>query len=139
MSNYIADFTSEVHDNTIQSYFVDFTNEILRIDTCSENDENIIIEFSGLLVHRFEHVINSNIIFGLYQSTIQSFIEGEKENLRESLKYGFPSIKARNCDELKEELEDEKYKVFYFDSSLGLWGYVIAKDVKISVNTKSAL
>lgn len=136
MSNNIADYTSQVHDNIVQSYFVDFANGLLRMNTCRGNIENTIIEFTGLLAHKFENVLTSNIIFGLYQTTIRSFIEGKKENLSESLKYGFPSMKAQNCAELRKELEKEQYKIFYFDSSLGLYGYVIAKDIRIIIDTK---
>jgi len=136
MSNSVEDFTSQLHDNTIQSYFVDFTNGILKMDTYWENNEYATIEFTGLLAHKFENVLASNIIFTLYQTTTQTFIEKEKEYLSESLKYGFPSMRARNCDELSKELEKEQYKIFYFDSSLGLFGYVISKDINIIINTK---
>ncbi|MCB2300050.1 hypothetical protein [Clostridium tagluense] len=88
------------------------------------------------MAHKFENVLTSNIIFGLYQTTMQSFIEEEKENLLESLNYGFPSMEPRDCDELRKKLENEQYKIFNFDSSLGLYGYVIGKDIKIVINTK---
>lgn len=120
MNNYIADFSSQVHDNEIKSYFVDFDNDILKINTCWQDKENATIEFTGLLAHKFENVLNLNIIFGLYQMTIEWFIEAEKENLLESLKFGFPSMKAGNCDELMRELKNEEYKVFGLNSSLGL-------------------
>lgn len=136
MSNIIADFTSQVYDNRINSYYVDFANSIFKMDTYWEGKENTTIEFTGLLAHKFKNVITSNIIFGLYQTTIPSFIEKEKESLLESLKYDFPSTKARNCDELKKKLENEQYNIFYLDSSLGLCGYVIAKDITITTNTK---
>lgn len=116
----------------IQSYFVDFTNRTLKMDTCWEDKEDTTIEFTGLLAYKFENVLTSNIIFGLCQTSIQSFIEEEEENLLKSLKSCFPSSRARNCDELRKELEDERYKVFYLDSTLGLEGYVIAKDIRIN-------
>lgn len=131
MSNCIKDFSSKVHDNIIQSYIVDLNNGILKMGTCWEDKENTKIEFIGLLAHKFENVIDSNIIFGIYQTTIQSFIDNEKENLTKALKYGYPTLEAGNCDELKEVLENDQYKVFRIDSTLGLCGYVIAKDIKI--------
>lgn len=39
-------------------------------------------------------------------------------------------MKAGNCEELGKELKDEQYRIYCFDSSLGLSGYVIAKDIK---------
>ncbi|WP_186430399.1 hypothetical protein [Clostridium sp. BSD9I1] len=136
MNNYIADFSSQVHDNEIKSYFIDFDNDILKMNTCWQDKENTTIEFTGLLAHKFENVVNLNIIFGLYQMAIEWFIEAENENLLEALKFGFPSMKAGNCDELMRELKNEKYKVFGLNSSLGLCGYVIAKDIKITINAK---
>lgn len=136
MSNCIKDYASKVHDNKIQSYTVDLNNEILKMVTCWEDKENTIIEFTGLLAHKFEDVITSNIIFGIYQTSIQSFIDEEEENLTKALKYGFPTMEASNCDELREVLENEKYKVFWIDSSLGLCGYVIAKEIKINIKEK---
>jgi hypothetical protein len=131
MVNIVADFTSQLHDNKIKSYFVDFTEGILKMETSWYDKENTTIEFSDLLAHKFNNVINSNIIYGLYQTTIQSYIDEESETLSEELQFGFPSMKPRNCNELKQKLEEEKYKVFYIDSSLGLSGYVIAKDINI--------
>jgi hypothetical protein len=101
------------------------------MNTCWEDKVNTTIEFTGLLAHKFENTITSNIIFGLYQTTTQFYIEEEKENLSESLKYCFPSMKAGNYDELGKEIEDEQYRIYRLDSSLGLNGYVIAKDIKI--------
>lgn len=136
MSYYITDFSSQVHDNIIQSYLVDFTNNTLKINTSWEDKENTVIEFTGLLAHKFENVILTNIIFGMYQMTIKSFIEEEKENLLKSLDFGYPSMNSRNYSELIKELENEKYKIFYIDSTLGLNGYVIAKDINFITKTR---
>ncbi|MHB1314773.1 MAG: hypothetical protein ACYCX2_04715 [Christensenellales bacterium] len=134
MSNCVEDFTSQVHDNMIRSYSVDFMRKELKLNTAWEDKENTLIEFTGLLAHKFQNVISSNIIFGLYQTPVASFVEEEKGNLAESMQYGFPVPKAMTVQELSEELENERYKVFCFESSIGLFGYVIAKDMKIVIN-----
>lgn len=125
---------SQLHDHLIRSYSVDFEKRTLKMITSME-EETAVTEFTGLLAHSFEDVIHTNIIFDLYPVAIPAFIEREGETLPESLPYGFPSMEARTCDEFRRQLEDQQYKVFYIDSSLGLVGYVIARDVTVTVSS----
>lgn len=135
-SSIIKEYDSKVHDNRIISYSVDFINKVLQLNTQWEEKEITIITFTGLLAHKFENVIEYNIILDLYEVTIEFFIENEKEQLDEWLKYGFPSMKSINIMELEKSLNTEGYKIFYMDSSLGLCGYIIAKDIIIDVQEK---
>ena len=134
-----GDFTHKVHDNVIKSFFVDLEKGTLKMETTWEDKEVTTIEFTGLLAHKFEHVISTSIIFGLYQATIESFIDEEKDYLSESLKYGFPSTKASTLEKLKHELEAGQYKIFWIDSVLGLCGYIIAKDINIVIQQMNVL
>lgn len=63
MPNSISDFTSQVNDSIIQSYSIDFANNILKIDTRWEDKKSRTIEFTSLLAHKFENVLPSNMIF----------------------------------------------------------------------------
>ncbi|MEY8303919.1 hypothetical protein [Anaerosalibacter bizertensis] len=49
--------------------------------------------------------------------------------LLETLKYGFPTIEVSNIVELEKLLKEKGYKVFYLTASLGMWGYIIAKEI----------
>jgi hypothetical protein len=136
ISSIIKEYDSKVHDNRITSFSVDFINKVLQLNTQWEEKEITTITFTGLLAHKFENVIEYNIILDLYEVTVESFIKNEKEQLDESLKYGFPSMKSMNIMELEKSLSTEKYKIFYMESSLGLCGYIIAKDIIIDVQEK---
>ena len=134
MNNIINDYVSQVHDNQILSYKVDFENEILDMDTIWEKKERTTIRFTGLLAHEFEGVITSNIIYGIYQPTLQSFVDENREVLSNEIKqYGFPSLRSRNCEELISMLSENCYNIYQIDSSLGLCGYVIAKEISINI------
>jgi len=127
------DYASLVHDNIITSYQVDIENCILTMATKYNEKESAIIEFPGLLAHKFDYVILSNVIFGIYQESIDSFIEKHNDFLNNSIKYGFPLITVKNIDSLKSELEKRDYKIFIIESSFGLNGFVIASDINIGI------
>ena len=121
MDNIINDYVSQVHDNQILSYRVDFENEILDMDTIWEKKERTTIRFTGLLAHKFEGVITSNIIYGIYQPTVESFVDENREVLSDEIKkHGFPSLRSRNCEELICMLSENNYNIYQIDSSLGL-------------------
>ncbi len=127
----IENFGEMVHDNTIKGYSVDFVNETLQMVTENEDKKTILITFNGLLAHSFENVINCNIILDLYQLSIIDYVNENTDSINESLKYCFPSMKSRNSQELEKELIDNAYKLFEFNASIGLVGYVIAKNLTI--------
>lgn len=117
-----------IYDSTIISYMVDFEKSILQINT-RNCDKEIIIRFKGLLAHKFENVITNNIIFDISEATMEEFILEESNTLSESLEYGFPTIEVSNMRELENYLKENLYGVFYITSSLGMCGYIIAKEI----------
>lgn len=131
MSHIIKDYSSLLHDNEIQLYLVKIHERVLCLETVRTSGEKVIVEFTGLMAHNFSHVIATNIILDLIHVTIEYFIKRESEKLSELLRYNFPSMKSREVYALKNELEKEGYKVFYLKASLGLNGYVIAKNVSV--------
>jgi hypothetical protein len=134
MDNFIEDYTSLVHDNEIKSYLVVFENESLILNTQWYEKELTSIEFKGLLAHKFDDAIKTNIILGMYQVSLQDFIEEERDYFEESLRHGFPTHQANNSGELLQLLRKSDFKVFYIYSAIGLSGYVIAKEIEIITN-----
>lgn len=94
MTNNIEEY-GLTHDSSIVSYIVDFEKQILQLNT-NHHDEKVIIKFQGLLTHDFKNVVMDNIIFGISQVTIESFILEKGNTLSDSLKYGFPTIEVCN-------------------------------------------
>ena len=128
MKNNVIKKYGLVHDNRIISYMVDFKGQILQINI-KGYDEEVIIRFQGLLAHDFENVLLNNIILEIYQVTIECFLLEEVNKLSETLKYGFPTIEVSNVKELEDYLKENGHRVFYLTASLGMCGYIIAKEI----------
>ncbi len=134
MSEHIIEQYSSIQDNQVLSYQVDIINRTLHLSTKSADGKNHVdITFSGVLSHRFEDVILSNLLYEISQFTIDYFIATNKEVINESLEYGYPAQKMDNIGALKDFLKKEKYKIFDITSTLGLCGEVIAKEIIIEV------
>jgi len=119
-----------IHDNEILSYFVDISNKILRLSTKYYDKEKTTITFTSLMCHRFENITYSNIIYGITMIPIDEFIDANKEMLEEGLKNAFPMC-LKDCEELRGILKEDNQKIFYISSSLGLSGFVIAREICI--------
>jgi len=134
MSEHIVEQYPNIENNQVLSYQVDIINRTLRILTKSADGKNHIeITFIGVLSHRFEDVILSNLLYEISQFTIDYFIAANKEVINESLEYGYPAQKMDNIGALKDFLKKEKYKIFDITSTLGLCGEVIAKEISIEI------
>jgi hypothetical protein len=119
-----------VHDNKLISYQVDICNHTLQIFTQYQDTEKTSITFTGLTAHRFEYVTYCNIINGIYQLSIDYFINKNREMLEDSMRFSFP-ICAKTVEELSSYLKENEQKIFEIESVLGLSGFVIAKEISI--------
>ena len=128
MSMVIQSFDN-LHDNRVLRYCVDFEAHTLHMDTQTEDVEKVSVHFTGLLAHRFENVIQDNILFDLEEITVDAFFQRYKDFLDKSLLYGFPA--CCSAGELRERMDREKIRVFIIDSSLGLCGFVLAQEVEV--------
>ncbi len=122
-----------VHDNEIISYQVDLHNKTLQLFTKYQSAEKASILFTEVMAHRFEDVIYCNIINRISQLSIDYFINENRELLEESRKYAFP-IYTDNIEALQSRLKEKELKIFQIDSTLGLCGFVIAKEILIEVS-----
>ena len=81
------------------------------------------------LAHWFKNVIQDNILFGMDEITVDGFFEQYKDLLDGTIPYGFPA--CCGIEELRERMDREHIRVFVIDSSLGLCGFVLAKEVEL--------
>ena len=128
MSTLICSFDG-LHDNRVLRYYADFEAHILHMDTQTEAGENVSVRFTGLLAHRFEDVIQDNILFGMDEITVDGFFEQYKDLLGGAVSYGFPA--CCSIEELRERMDREHIRVFVIDASLGLCGFVLAQEVEL--------
>ena len=120
----------DTHDNTLNSYEVDIDKQMLILHTTAENSAKVDAKFIGVLSHRFEDVELRNIIFDIEDVSIETFIQLYSSEIPKWLKSGFP-ISVENSDELYARLTENGHKAFLIFSSLGLSGFVIAKELFI--------
>ena len=118
-----------LHDNRVLRYCADFETHNLYMETRTEDGKKISVNFSGFMAHWFENVIQDNILFGMEEITVDGFFEQYKELLSYTVSYGFPA--CCSTEELRKLMKREKVRAFIIDSSLGLCGFVLAKEVEI--------
>ena len=121
-----------VHDNEILSYHVDVQNRKLEMSTKYYDKERITIIFTDCIAHRFEYVTYTNIINRIDQIPVGDFIEKNNDMLGDGVRNAFP-IFAKSVNELLNYLEKNEQKIFEISSTLGLCGFVIAKEITIEV------
>ena len=128
MNTIIRSFDN-LHDNRILRYCTDFERHTLDRDTRTETRETVSIHFTGVLAHWFENVIEDNILFGMDEITVDGFFEQYRQLLNATLPYGFPACCSE--EELRERMHRENIRVFVIDASLGLGGFVLAKEAAV--------
>ncbi len=119
-----------IHDNEILSYEIDFKNQKIVIHTESTFEENADIFFTDVLTHFFETQIKHNIIFDIEKYELFQFIEDNRDLLISQKKYGWPTD-YDTIEELAEKLQKEQYFYYIICSSLGLCGWVLAKNYEV--------
>ncbi|HHR2582198.1 TPA: hypothetical protein ACSY4C_00310 [Listeria monocytogenes] len=130
---------SQVHDNIIKSYQVDFENEQLRLRTeysyVDKVNENTDIIFESYLAHLFENEQKDSIIFDIEECTPTLFYEQNQELIEKNRNYCWPiSYHTTNTKkELVKFIHKNGYKVFEISSSYGLCGWVLAKDMQVFI------
>jgi hypothetical protein len=123
----------DAHDCEINSYevYIEGKTLILHTKYSGFNErKNIDISFSGVLTHYFEDVSHQNVISEIYEPGIEEFIEEYRDTLNSKKNYCWP-MNYEAEDDLYNKLTNNSYKVFYIDSSTGLHGFVIAKQIDI--------
>ncbi|WP_340027036.1 hypothetical protein MHB71_17065 [Paenibacillus sp. FSL H7-0940] len=123
-----------LHDNIILSYEVDLENKKIRMRTRSSHTvpKNMDVLFSGVMAHAFDTPLHGSIILDLDEWDIEHFIPYNRELLEPGKGYGWP-VSYDSYDELQIRLIEEKYKYMVISSSYGLSGWVLAKNVEITV------
>ena len=128
---------SFIHDNTIQSYNVDFEAEMLTIKTLYHTDkiiEKTDVVFMGYLAHSFDHEMKNSIIFDIEEYPFNLFFEENSLFLQERKDYGWPILYPTE-NELIKFFKTHDYKIFEVCSSLGLSGWIFAKQMEIIIKS----
>jgi len=130
---------SQIHDNEILSYTVDFKKKkiiFLTKYTSKTLNENTTIEFLNVTIHLFENAIEGSIILDITKCSIKDFITNNKELLEKKKNYCWPMFYDTES-ELTQKLNDKKQSYFVISSALGLCGWILAEDMKIIVKNEA--
>ena len=127
---------SEIHDNIIKSYFVDFENKNIVFNTiyhCNDVQETTKITFNNVIAYFFKNELNGSIIFDIEETSLECFINDNKNILDTEKIYGWP-FSYKDEEDLIKILNKNKQKYYVINSSYGLNGWVLADEMKIDVN-----
>lgn len=119
-----------IHDNKIISYSVDFRDNKISFTTINSRNEIIKIIFYGTLAHQFKMEMPNSILLDIECSNGINMIEENTELLEQTKDYSWP-IGYNNVEQLREKLINEKYSYYTISSSLGLFGWITAKEMEI--------
>jgi hypothetical protein len=106
----------------------------------TEYSDNLVFEktdvvFSDYLAHAFEDEMTYNIIFDIEECPVNRFAEIERELLKARKNRCWP-VAYETETELINYLQSNQYKAFEVNSSIGLSGWVLAKQMEIITNNK---
>lgn len=119
-----------IHDNEIVSYEVNFKKGRIKINTKNSQENSIVILFDEVLTHLFKHEMSNSILFDIEKYEMEEFIKYNEKLLNETKDYCWP-INYDTIKELKNKLIEGKYNYYVISSSLGLNGWVLAKEMTI--------
>ena len=131
-----------VHDNIIERYTVDIEAHTLLMETRPEgtaDKQSVFLDFNGVLAHFFEDVTSYNILFDVEEVSAEYFVANWHGFLMQHIPYGFPMLnfqheyplKPEDLERLPQALRKDGYRVFEISASIGLTGFVIAKELNV--------
>ena len=126
-----------VHDNLLISYEVhcEARTIVLRTEYRVKNEptEFTNVIFKGVEGYRFENDAFGNIIFGLETIPVEQLLTEYSAEISESYHMaGSPGPWAANLGTASGYLRERGVQGFILSSSLGLDGWVLAREVSIS-------
>lgn len=123
-----------VHDNFVSGYSVDCEGRRIVLHMVfrdREPFEYTDVVFQDVFAHRFEHVLEGNILFDVEEVDVENFVEGEGELFAKSWRYGWPSFEYDgDLPQLVRSMRAASARVFAVSSSYGLSGWVVARSVE---------
>jgi len=125
-----------VHDYIIFHYCVYCDKHTIILYTESENDPKnyIDIVFTGVLSHNFINVLEKNIIERIVETNIIE-LYNKDESFHQFNSYLF-SKTNNDAKLLNEYYNNNSYKCFEINSSYGLNGWIVAKDILYKISDK---
>jgi hypothetical protein len=129
--------TLSVHDNLLVSYKVQCGKRIITLHTEYQVDgkptEFTDVVFEGVQAYHFENDAFGNIIFEVTDIPTEQFLDRYGAELSEMNRMaGVPGNWVKSLDSAPAYLREQGIKGFELASTLGLSGWVLAKELSIT-------
>lgn len=132
---------SMFHDNMLKKYEVDIDRQRLKLWTVWEegnpDQELTEIEFTGVEENFFCYGnYYCNMISDIEENKLSDFWENNRSYIMEKWRYGTPSFveDSPTKQKIQNYLQKEKLRYFTIDATIGLSGWILARDVKVICN-----
>lgn len=121
------------HDDYLVSYEVDCKGRQIKMHiksaaTVAEEAVVSTVVFTGVDGYHFEDDAFGNIIFDLEEVPTAGFVSEYRDELAESHRYGALGIWASNLETAPRVLSEQGIQAYVLTPSLGLAGWVLAKE-----------
>jgi len=128
----------DVHDNIIESYFVDLENRKIVLNTVyygfSGNiRERTTITFDNAMGHKFEDQAKNSSIFEIEERSIDEHIKLHKKTRDILDDFEYYDFHFHYVKELIDQMKSYNLKYYMIGSSFGLNGWVLAEKMTIDV------
>ncbi len=116
----------ELHDSLLVAYEVDIKHKEIVLEV-EKGEKSKKVVFKEVLTHMFENILLYNIILQIEESKIAYFIKENKSELMQGQPYLWP-MDYDSLENLEKYLVLNEYKYIQIYSSMGLCGWILAKD-----------
>lgn len=120
---------NNVHDYQLDNYMIDFEKQKIIMDISLEESNKRII-FSDFFCYHFSEEKPYSILSDLELIPIDNFFSENKEMLEREKRYAWP-IMYDTHEELVEKILEADVQYYWVNSSYGLNGWVLAKNVSV--------
>ncbi len=118
------------HDSKVLNYQVNFECLILEVYVENEQNEQRKVIFEDFFMFHFEDQLPNSILLDIVEDDIDMFCR-ENNDLLEKGKDYYWGIDYDNFQQLNNHLKDNNYRYFKIQSSYGLNGWVLAKELSL--------
>ena len=127
--------TLSIHDNLLVSYEVQCEQRTITLRTEyrveSKPTEFTNVFFEGVQGYHFENDAFGNIIFDVENVPVEEFLKKYGAEISELRRMNGRPTWAADLDSAPEYLREQGIKPYILSSSLGLYGWVVAKEMAI--------
>ena len=122
-----------IHDNTVLSYTVDCKSRSVTLRTSFKSSpvEFTDVVFRGVAAYDFQDDCFGNILFGIEEEEPAQVISTAKEKFENGRGYGWPGPWNSSLKEAIAFARKEGLRGFVISASLGLNGWILAKEMSI--------